>query len=139
MASVGGILSDWRHGTNGATGVLTDFSAKTMSVELDREAENEDATAFQSTYRSAVQSFKNGTIECEYLYDTTIHGQLAAIFNGGDTVIFALSPTGTANGEVEITGSMFMTNLGTPVEVGEVQVIPVSWQTTGAITDGVHS
>lgn len=136
--AIGGSSSDWRHGTNGAVSSLTDFSAKTISVEASWEAEQVESTTFGDTYREYEQSFKNGTIEVEYKYDTTIFGQMSAIYNGGDTVSFALSPTGTVNGEVEITGSMFMTELGMPVEIGELLSMSVTWQVTGAVVFGVQ-
>ena len=134
--AIGGSSSSWQHGTNGATGVLTDFSAKTISVEASWEAEQVESTTFGDTYREYEQSFKNGSIEVEYKYDATIFGQLSAIYNGGDTVIFELGPTGTTAGMVEIDGSMFITELGMPVEIGELLVIPVTWQVSGAVTFG---
>lgn len=137
--AIGGSSSDWRTGTNGAVAVLTDFSAKTISVESSFEAEQVESTTFGDTYREYEQSFKNGTIEVEYKYDATIFGQMAAIYNGGDTVSFQLSPTGTASGAVKITGSAFITELGMPVEIGELLQMSVSYQVSGAVTFSTHS
>lgn len=137
--AVGGALSDWRHGTNGAVSSNTDFTAKTMSVNPSFEAEQVESTTFGDTYREYEQSFKNATIEAQYKYDTTIFGQLAAIYNGGDTVTFQWSPDGTTTGKPKITGSMFMTSLGAPAGVGELLTMDVSWQVTGAVTFTTHS
>jgi hypothetical protein len=136
--AIGGSSSDWQHGTNGAVSTLTDFSAKTISVEASFEAEQVESTTFGDSYREYEQSFKNGTIEAEYKYDTTIFGQLSAIYNGGDTVDFQLSPTGTASGAVKITGEMFITELGMPVEIGELLQMSVSFQVTGAVVFSTH-
>jgi hypothetical protein len=132
--AIGGSSSSWKHGTNGAISTNTDFSAKTISVEASFEAEQVESTTFGDTYREYEQSFKNATIEAEYKYDSTVFGQLAAIYNGGDTVTFELGPTGTATGAVKITGSMFITELGQPVEIGELLQISVSFQVSGAVT-----
>jgi hypothetical protein len=132
--SVGGVLTSWKHGTNGAISTNTDFSTKTFSVSPDFSAENVDQTTFQSTYRSKEQSFKNGTIQAVYKYDTTIYGQLAAIYNGGDTITFEFGPDGTTTGKPKVTGSMFITNFGTPVTVGDRIELSVSFETSGAIT-----
>lgn len=137
--AIGGSSSDWRHGTNGAVTTLTDFSAKTISVEASWEAEQVESTTFGDSYREYEPSFKNGTIEVEYYFDTTIFGQLSAIYNGADTIDFQLSPKGTANGEVKIAGSMFITELGLPVEIGELIAIPVTFQSSGAVTFTTHS
>jgi hypothetical protein len=120
----------------GGSSSLTDFSAKTISVEASWEAEQVESTTFGDTYREYEQSFKNGTIEVEYKFDATIFAQLAAIYNGGDTVIFELGPTGTTATYVQIEGSMFITELGMPVEIGELLAIPVTFQVTGAVTFG---
>lgn len=137
--AIGGSSSDFRHGTNGALTTLTDFTAKTMSVEPSFEAENVESTTFGDSYREYEQSFKNGTIEVEYKYDTTVFGQLAAIFNGSDVVSFQISPTGTDSGAVKITGSMFVTEFNVPVEIGELIPISVTWQVTGAVTFATHA
>ena len=136
--AVGGATSAWKHGTNGAVSSNTDFTAKTRSVNASFDAEQVESTVFGDTYRDYEQSFKNATIESTYKYDATIFGQMAAIYNGGDTVTFELSPAGTSSGNVKITGSMFMTKLGQPVEVGNLLEMPCSWQVTGAVTFGTH-
>lgn len=132
--AVGGALSDWRHGTNGAVSTNTDFTAKTMSVNPSFEAEQVESTTFGLTYRTYEQSFKNASIDATYKYDTTIFGQLAAIYNGGDTVTFQLAPDGTTTGKPKITGSMFITSLSPPVNVGDLITIDISWQVSGAVT-----
>jgi len=132
--ALGGSSSDWRHGTNGAVSSNTDFSAKTRGVTASFDAEQVEATVFGDTYRDYEQSYKNATIEATYKHDTTIFGQLTAIYNAGDTVTFQLGPTGTTSGYAKITGSMFITKLGIPVEVGNLLEIPVSWQVSGAVT-----
>lgn len=136
--SVGGGNSAWKHGTNGATSTNTNFSTKTLEVTPDFAAEQVEGTVFGDTYRDYEQAFKNATIDAKYKYDATIFGQLAAIYNAGDTVTFELSPDGTSSGNVKITGSMFITKLGAPVKVGELLALDVSWQVSGAVTFTTH-
>lgn len=137
--AVGGKNSDWRHGTNGAVGVLTDFTTKTRGASLDAEAETVDATVFGNGFRAFEQSFKNATISSTYKYDPTVYSQITAIFTNGDTVDFQLSPDGVVNGRPEITGEMFISSLGFPVEVGELLEFEVEWQVTGPVAFDIHS
>lgn len=137
--AVGGQNSDWRHGTNGAASVLTDFTAKTMSVSLSAEAEQVESTTFGDSYRDYEQSFKNATIDVQYKYDATLFGQLSAIYNAGDIVDFRLSPSGTTAPSVKIEGKAFITSFGTPVEIGNLLVLDVSFQVSGAVTFGAYT
>ena len=89
MAEIGGFTSDWRHGTAGSPTVLTDFSAKTQSVEIETENEEKEFSVFGNGFRQYVPSYTSGTISCEYIYDATIQAQLASIAQGED-VAFAL-------------------------------------------------
>lgn len=136
---VGGKNSDWRHGTNGAPSVLTNFTTKTRSASLDAEAETVDSTVFGDGFRAFEQSFKNATIDSTYKYDAALYSQLGAIFTAGDTVEFQLSPDGTTNGKPKITGEMFITSLGMPVEVGDLLEMEVEWQVTGPVAFDVHA
>ena len=138
MAEIGGFTSDWRHGTAGAPTVLTDFSAKTQSVEIETENEEKEFSVFGSGFRQYVPSYTSGTISCEYIYDATIQAQLAAIRNGRTTVDFELSPLGTAASDPVTSGSMIMTSMGNPVESGEIITINVEWRITGTIVDSTH-
>ena len=137
--AVGGQNSDWRHGKNGAPTVLTDFTAKTMSVTLSAEAEQVESTTFGDSYRDYEQSFKNATIDVQYKYDPTMFDDIADIYNAGDIVDFRLSPDGTGSQKVKIEGKAFVTSFGTPVEIGNLLVLDVSFQVSGALTFGTHT
>lgn len=137
--AIGGQLTSWKHGTHGAVSSLTDFSTKTMDVNIDRDAEQVDATCFQATYRSKEASFRNGNITAQYKYDATVYGQLTAIFNNGDAVDFEFGPDGTTTGKPKTTGSMVLLKIGTPAKVGDLLIIPTTWDTTGAVTDASFS
>lgn len=134
MAVVGGINSNFQHGTHGALTTLTDFSAKTQEASFDSQAEQVDSTSFGSGYRSYTQSFKNASVKSKYIYDPTIFGQLGDLYNNGETVSFQLAPNGTATGQAKVTGSMFMKTMNTPVQIGNLLVLEVEWQVTGAVT-----
>lgn len=136
--AVGGALSDWRHGKHGTPTSLTDFTQKTMSVTANFEAEQVESTTFGDSYRNYEQSFKNATIEAVYKYDSTLYGELADIYSNGTAVNFQLSPDGAASPKPKITGSMFITSFGIPVEVGNLLQFNVSFQVDGAVTFGTH-
>lgn len=132
--SLGGKDSTWKHGTNGAVSSNTDFTTKTRELDPVFDGEHVDATVFGDSYRDSEQSFKSAEISSTYKYDTTVWGQLTAIYNAGDTVTFEIGPTGAANGNAKITGSMFITKIGTKIGIGELLEIVVSWQVSGAVT-----
>lgn len=140
--ALGGKNSVWKHGTNGAVSTNTDFTTKTMSVTLNAAAEQVESTTFGDTYRNYEQSFKNATIDTTYKYDATLYGQLAAIYNGGDTVTFELGPDGSdvvSPAKPKISGSAFITSFGTPVEIGNLLQMSVSWQVDGSVTFGTYT
>lgn len=132
--SIAGKDTTWKHGTNGATSSNTNFTTKTMSLLPSFNAEEIDMTKFGDGYRSYEQSFKNATIDATYYYDTTTFGQLAAIYNAGDTVTFEIGPTGTTTGNAKITGSMTMLKMDPPMNVGDGIKVNVNWRVTGAVT-----
>ncbi len=133
--ALGGKNSNWQHGTNAAPTTLdATISAKTMSVTLNAEAETVESTTFGDAYRNYEQSFKNSTIDVQYKYDTDIYAMIALLYNNGTAVSFQLGPDGTDSGKPKITGSAFVTTFGTPVEVGNLLVVDVSFQVDGALT-----
>ena len=131
--AIGGKDTTWKHGTHGAVSSNTDFTAKTMSLSPSFNAEEADATVFGDGFRSYEATFKNATIEAEYHYDTTVFGQLAAIYDGEDAVTWEIGPTGTVATNVKITGTMVMTKFDLPLTVGAVEKINTSWRVTGAV------
>lgn len=133
--ALGGKNSAWKHKLTGNL-TLTDFTTKTMSVTLNASAEQVESTTFGDGYRNYEQSFKNATVEAEYKYDATLYGQLAAIYNNGDTVDFELFPDGDSAGKPKISGAAFITEFGTPVEIGNLLTLSVSFQVDGVLTFG---
>ena len=132
--SIGGKDTTWKHGTHGAVSSNTDFTTKTMSLSPNFNAEEADATVFGDGSRSYEATFENAEIGAVYKYDTTVFGQLAAIYSGRDAVTWEIGPTGTTSTFVKITGSMVMTKFDTGLGVGEVIKINVQWRVTGAVT-----
>jgi hypothetical protein len=133
---IGGKNTTWKHGTNGALTTNTDFSAKTRSLSPSFDAEEVDATVFGDAYREFEQSFKNASISATYKYDTTVFGQIAAIYANGDEVTFEIGPDGTTTGKPKITGSMVIGAGGfsLPLNVGDLEEITVNWRVSGAVT-----
>lgn len=138
MAVVGGKLTNWEHGTNGATTTLTDFTAKTESVDASFDNAMLEANTFGTSSKKYLPGLKDGSISATYHYDTTIFGQLNAIYANQDAVSFEYSPDGTTSGKPKATGSMYMSSFSAPAEVDSVLTISVEWQVTDTVTFGTH-
>ncbi len=131
--SIGGKDSTFKHGTHGAISSNTDFTTKLMSLTPNFNAEEADATVFGDGSRSYESTFENAEIDASYKFDTTVWGQLAAIYTGRDAVTFEIGPTGTTATNARITGTMVMTSFGAPLAVGDIIKVPVKWRVTGAV------
>lgn len=134
--SIGGRLTDFRHGLQPTPTALTDFTAKTKSLSFPFESEEVEQTVFGSGFREYEASFKSGTIDATYKYDATVWAQLAAIFSNQTTVDFQIAPDGATTGKPKINGSMVLLNLSAPASVGEALDIETSWRMTGTFTFG---
>lgn len=136
--ALGGKNSNWQHGSNAAATTLVDYSTKTMSVTLNAEAETVESTVFGNAYRDYEQSFKNATIDVQYKYDAAMYTVIADLYTNGTAIDFQLSPDGTGSGKPKITGSCFVTTFGSPVEIGNLLVLDVSFQVSDAVTFTTH-
>lgn len=132
--SIGGRDTNFQHGTYGTPSVLVDYTTSIMSLDLPLKADEADATVFGDGFRSYESTFKSGTIPASYYYTTAMYDVLFAIWDGEVAVDFQIGPTGTAGGNVKLTGAMRITDLGLPMAVGDVIKIPVTWRVTGAVT-----
>jgi hypothetical protein len=138
MAEIGGFTSDWRHGTAGAATTLTDFSAKTQSVEMEQEMDEKEFQVFGNSAIQYLPGNESGTIEVEYIYDTALNAQLSAIKSSRLPVDFQLSPLGTGSGDPKDSGEMIMTSLSKPVESGEIIIISATYRITGEVDATPH-
>ena len=132
--AIAGRDTTWKHGTNGAVAVNTNFTTSTMSLNPSFSADEADATVFGDSYREYEQTFKNATISARYYYSTTVWNQIAAIYNGSDSVTFEIGPTGTTAGNAKITGSMVCTSISLPLNVGDIEAFDVTFRVNGAVT-----
>lgn len=137
--SVGGKDSTWKHGTNGAPAVLTDFTTKTMSVQPSFDGEEIDMTVWGDGFRSFEQTFKNSTIQVTYKYDPTLLAQLGDLYKNGTEVDWELGPTGDDPGQPKISGEMFLKSLSLPVNVGDGLKVTANFRVTGAVDFDVFS
>jgi hypothetical protein len=130
---IGGQNTTWKHGTNGAVSSNTNFTTSTMALSANFGADEADGTVFGDAYREYEQTFKNATISATYYYSVTVWNQLAAIYNGADSVTFEIGPNGTTAGYAKITGSFVITSLSMPLQVGDVIKFDVSMRVNGAV------
>jgi hypothetical protein len=131
---IGGKNSDWRHGTHGALETLTNFTGKMRSADVTFDGEQVDATVWGDGFRAYEQSFKSAEADTTYKYDAALYNQLAAIYKDGNEVAFQFSPDGTTSGKPKVTGHMFIKTFGSPIDIGELIELGVTWQITGEVT-----
>lgn len=137
--AIAGNLTDWRTATHGSPTSLTDYTAKTLSVQMSLDGEEVDATTFGNFYRDFERSFINGTFEVQYKYDSTIWGVVSLLMTNGTSVDFQYSPDGTTTGKPKVTGAMVCTSMGSPASVGDLLVIDVTFRINGAVTFDSHA
>lgn len=138
--AIGGKNTKFKHGTHGALATNTDFSADIRSVTPNYDRETVDATTFGDAYKDHEMSFKNATFEIVYKYKTdgTIYSMLTSLYSNDEEVTFEYSPNGTTATYPKDTGSMFITKISTPTQIGNLIECSVSWQVNGAVTFGAH-
>jgi len=64
----------------------------------------------------------------------TVWNQIAAIYNGADSVTWEIGPNGTTSTYAKITGSAVITSMSMPLQVGDVIKFDVTWRVNGAVT-----
>ena len=112
-----------------------DISAKTISCSLDKTIAELETSTLGDVNQDFIPGLKGATVAAELLWDTTLDGQLATMESTG-IIAFSYQPEGNTGGDIKYTGNCFITALGSPVAVGEVNKVSVSLRITGAVTRG---
>lgn len=138
--SIAGKNTAWKHGTNAAPTVLTDYTTNMTQVNMTLNGEEVDATTFGTTgFRDYEQSFKSGTFATVYEYTDAIWTALYTLFANGTEVDFQYSPDGTANGKPKLEGDMIATSFDDGNSVGQFKTISVNWRIVDTPSPGTHS
>lgn len=128
-------------------GVLTDISRKGTSVNIDREAELLEVTAFQADAKEYIVGFKDGKIQIEGNADSTIATHLNAILGeseptGGtaeEGFDFEIGPEGTAATKRKYTGKCLLVKYSENLGVGQANKFSAELQCTGDVTVGAFA
>jgi hypothetical protein len=137
--AIGGAATTWKHATHGSPSSNTDYTAKTMSVNPTFDGEEVDATTFGDSFRESEQTFKSFAFTVRYKYDSTIWAVIGDLWTNGTSITFELGPVGVTPPNPKITGSMYCQSFSEPFNVGELQVMEVSFKGTGAPSFGAFS
>lgn len=137
--SIGGKDTVWLHASHGSPSSNVSYTAKTMSVVPNFNGEEVDATTFGDAFRESEQTFKSFGFAVRYKYDATIWQIVADLWTNGTSITFELGPVGVTAPNPKITGSMYLQTFSEPFNVGELQVLDVTFKGTGAPTFGAYS
>lgn len=139
MAELGGYAGTWKHGTHGALTTLTNLTSYVYSVDNPFETDMLDTTKFGATARSFTPGLSQSTVTVVYEYHVTLIGYLNDIYSNKEGVSFENSPVGTATGKPKVTGTVYIQNISSPVEVGTDLRVTVTYQVSGSVTFASHS
>jgi hypothetical protein len=127
------IATDYKVTINGSN-----FSTSLASVELPIEVDEQETTAFGSSWRTRIAGLKSGSITLEFHQDfgaSSIDATLFPLLGTNATV--TVSPT---SGSVTATNPSysgeFLVTQYTPYAstVGDLATLSVTWPLTGALT-----
>jgi hypothetical protein len=117
-------------------------SANCAQVTISQQAEEIDATAFDSTgFRAPIGGLKTGTVSFTWHNDYA-SGGIDQTFNAllGGTASFEVRPAGTAaagSSSPKYTGTLLILEWN-PIDsaVGDLATVTTTWPSVGAITRG---
>lgn len=140
MAGIVATTIDWRFGSNGTPTVQIDNSTKFNSIDFPRTQDLKDITPFGASgnAKQYAVGLNDATVKAEAFYDATLYAQLVALLNYATPINFTYGPAGPTTGYPKNTGTMILKSIGAPVKVGDVMMISVEFQITGAITATVY-
>lgn len=127
------IATDYNITING-----TNFSSSLASVELPIEVEEQETTAFGSTWRTRIAGLQSGSITLEFHQDFAagaIDTVLWPLLGTNATVTVRPAGTVTSATNPAFTGTYLVTQYS-PVNstVGDLATLSVTWPLNGALT-----
>jgi len=127
------IATDYKVTINGAN-----FSTSLASVELPIEVDEQETTAFGSSWRTRIAGLKSGSITLEFHQDfgsSSVDATLYPLLGTNATVV--VTPTsGTVTATNPSYSGEFLVTSYTPYAstVGDLATLSVTWPLTGALT-----
>ena len=125
-----------------SSAVLTDISAKIISVKFPRDVDAVDSSTMQQGgTRSYNAGLSKATIQIEFNYDSTIDAHLSGVFGQDSPLLnFEYGPINNvaSSGNPKYTGLCILTKLEPPVQVGQLIKGTAEFTVSGAITRSTY-
>lgn len=130
------IATDYKVTINGAN-----FSTALASVELPIEIDEQETTAFGSSWRTRIAGLKSGSITLEFHQDfaasgtATVDATLYPLLGTNATVVVTPTSATVSASNPSYSGEFLVTSY-TPYAstVGDLATLSVTWPLTGALT-----
>lgn len=127
------VATDYKITLNG-----TNLSTSLASVELPIEIEEQDTTAFGSTWRTRIAGLKSGSITLEFLQDFgagSVDATLFPLLGTNGTVVVTPTSSSVSATNPSYTGEFLITQYSPFAStVGDLATLSVTWPLTGALT-----
>lgn len=116
----------------------TNFSNLLTAVTLDISAEEQDTTAFGSTYRTRIAGLRDATLTLDFNQDFAAGAVDATLFPLlGSTISFAIRPTSATVSATNpsYSGTCLVTQYQPfASNIGDLATLSVSWPVSGSVT-----
>ena len=127
------VATDYKVTINGGT-----VSSSLASVELPIEIDEQETTAFGSSWRTRIAGLKSGSITLEFHQDFAA-GALDSILwplLGTNATVTVVPTSGTVNSSNPSYSGSFLVTSYTPYAstVGDLATVSVTWPLTGELT-----
>lgn len=118
----------------------SDFTSSLASVSLDIEVDEQETTAFGSTYRSRIGGLRNASATFDFHQDFAAGSVDQTLWtNLGGTVAVTIKPTaGTVTSSNPLYSFTCLVTQTQPFanSVGDLATMSVTWPVTGTVTRG---
>ena len=116
----------------------TNFSTSLASVELPVEVEEQETTAFGSTWRTRIAGLQSGSITLEFHQDfaaSAIDSVIWPLLGTNATVTVRPAGSVTSASNPAFTGTFLVTQYSPLAStVGDLATLSITWPLTGALT-----
>lgn len=127
------VSTDYSISVNG-----TDFSSSIAALTLDITAEEQDTTAFGSTYRTRIAGLKDASVSIDFHQDFGASSVDATLFPllGSNATVVVLPTSGTVSAtNPSYTFECLVTQYQPfASSVGDLATLSVSWPVTGEVS-----
>lgn len=127
------VATDYKITING-----TNFSTSLASVELPIEVEEQETTAFGSSWRTRIAGLKSGSITLEFHQDfgaSSVDATLYPLLGTNATVVVSPTSATVSATNPSYTGEYLVTQYSPFTStVGDLATLSVTWPLTGALS-----